>query len=69
MNKQIETYRKAGYTHIVSYKEMLEWAGIFVEKSFPTTADVMQKHIDTLKKHQYNENGDEMIIAIKAIAL
>lgn len=58
----IESYRKAGYTHIISWKEYHELFGIYVPKSFPTTDDAVDLHINALKANQKDDN----IINIKA---
>jgi hypothetical protein len=68
MNTQ-DTFLKSGYTHLIEYNELLEWANIFVQKSFPTTADAVQIHLDSLNARRYNKHGDEMIVGIKAITL
>lgn len=61
-------YRQYGYTHIISYKKLLEWAAIFVEESFPTTADAVQIHLDRLNA-KASKNGVQLIKNIKAISL
>ena len=57
----IESYRKAGYTHIISWKEYHELFGIYVPKSFPTTDDAVDLYINALKGRREDDN----IIRIK----
>lgn len=58
------------YTHKIIWKEWLDWAESYVEKSFLTTPDMVQNHLETLhnKAKSLNKVYDN-IIGIRVIEL
>ena len=43
-------YAKAGYTHIIKYKENKPRVGV-VQSQFPTTQDALKIHLENMRKH------------------
>ena len=43
-------YKKAGYTHMITWKEFHKHIGMMVEKRFPTTSDALQKHLANFQR-------------------
>lgn len=69
MIKNRSIYIKAGYTHLITYKELLEWANAFVEKSFPTTADMVEKYVARMNNKSRNRHGELAVTDICVIPL
>ena len=59
----------AGYTHLISWKEYHKNLDVFVQKSFPTTPDMVDRHIAELNSNRTNRAGVELIMDIAAINL
>jgi hypothetical protein len=53
------------YTHLITWNEYIPVFNIFVKKSLYTVEDAVQLHLNSLKKREYNDEGDQMIMSIK----
>ena len=63
----LETYRKAGYTHIISWKEKSDFLDLYVDKSFPTTSDIVQSHLKSLYTQQMKSHKDIIVIDMRVL--
>ena len=44
-----QRYVEAGYTHLVTYSKFLKTLGVIAHnQSFPTTADMVERHVTSL---------------------
>ena len=43
--------KQYGYTHLVKYERWLDICKLWMPSSFPTTEDVVSKHVSGLKKN------------------
>lgn len=62
-------HKAAGYTHRIRWLEYSELFGIYIEKSFPTTADAVELHLESLEQRRSESEEYDFIVNIECEVL